>query len=84
MESLNTFKRCRLDSDATMGRGLWFAGTHYYIDRNTEFAAKHNLPCIAQVISPNGSTFDIYRGFGISVLGHRAEFACAVYTGTIQ
>ena len=84
MESKNTFSRCRLDSDRTLGRGLWFNGQHYYIDGNDSFAVKHQLQKVAQVISPNGNTFDIYRGTSRSCLGAVMEFACAVHTGRIQ
>ena len=76
--------KCRLDSDRTMGRGLWHNGQHYYIDRNLDFVRKHNMPKIATCYSPNGQVFDIYRGPGKSTLGHITEFACAVYSHTIQ
>lgn len=54
--------KCRLDSDRTMGRGLWHNGQHYYIDRNLDFVHKHDLPKIATCYSPGGQVFDIYRG----------------------
>ena len=76
--------KCRLDSDRTMGRGLWHNGQHYYIDRNLDFVHKHDLPKIATCYSPGGQVFDIYRGWSTSTLGSPAEFACAVYSHTIQ
>lgn len=76
--------KCRLDSDRTMGRGLWHNGQHYTIDRNSDFVTRHNLPKVATCCSPNGQVFDIYRGQSVSRLGSPAEFACAVYSHTIQ
>lgn len=77
------FEKCRLTSDYTFGRGLWYKNRHYTIDSNMDFVRKHNLEKIAQVISPNGNTFDIFHGFGKSVLGSYMEFECAVHTGRI-
>jgi len=79
----NTFEPCRLDCDRTMGAGLWYHGQHFTIDINDSFVKKHNLPRIASVISPNGSTFDIFKGIGKSTLGTMMEFQCAVRTGKI-
>lgn len=76
--------KCRLDRSTTLGAGLWHHGQHYYIDRNLDFVHKHNMPKVATCISPNGQVFDIYRGPGKSTLGHITEFACAVYSHTIQ
>ena len=84
MKNLSTYEHCRLDSDYTFGRGLWYRGQHYYIDRNMDFVRKHSLPRIAQVISFGGKTFDIFRGIGRSTLGNDMEFACAVYTGQVE
>ena len=75
---------CRLDRSITLGAGLWHKGQHYTIDRNMDFVRKHDLPKIATCISPNGQVFDIYRGMSRSTLGHITEFACAVYSHTIQ
>lgn len=75
---------CRLDRSTTLGAGLWYKGQHYHIDRNLDFVRKHNMPKIATCYSPNGQVFDIYRGPGRSTLGHIMEFACAVYSHTIQ
>lgn len=75
---------CRLDRSTTLGAGLWHNGQHYYIDHNLDFVRKHNMPKVATCYSPNGQVFDIYRGPGKSTLGHITEFACAVYSHTIQ
>ena len=75
---------CRLDRSTTLGAGLWHHGQHYYIDRNLDFVRKHSMPKIATCISPGGQVFDIYRGWSTSTLGSPAEFACAVYSHTIQ
>lgn len=77
-------KPCRLDSDPCFGRGLWYCGQHYCIDRDASFAQAKGLPRIARTYSPAGQIFDIYRGVAQSVIGSTQEFACAVRVGQVQ